>query len=244
METVTEQVLVALAVLVGAAAQRVTGLGFALVAAPLLALVAGPVVGVSLSNALAVLLALLVLVRTWRDVWWRRAVLLVACSVVGVLAGSAVTRSAPEGALRIVMGGLVLVAVALVASRRPLPLVSGRGGAVVGGVASGFMNVTAGVGGPALAVHATADRWAPATFVATAQVYFLGVNTASLLTKGLPELPVGQWLTYTAALGVGVALGHLAGRHFPPGALRPAVLALAVAGGVITLLRGIAQALT
>jgi hypothetical protein len=56
------------AVLVGASAQRVTGLGFSLVASPFMVLLLGPFNGVLVVNACAVVAALAVLSQVWRDV--------------------------------------------------------------------------------------------------------------------------------------------------------------------------------
>ena len=55
-----------IAVLVGATAQSITGIGFALVCAPLLVLSLGPIDGVTLVNILGVSLSLFVLLREWR----------------------------------------------------------------------------------------------------------------------------------------------------------------------------------
>lgn len=72
----TELVLSCLSVAAGALTQRVTGIGFALVSAPLLVLVAGPYQGVVLANLLSLLVALGVFASTWSQTEWRRGVLL------------------------------------------------------------------------------------------------------------------------------------------------------------------------
>lgn len=55
--------LLALAVFVGAAMQRLTGMGFALVSAPFVVLIMGPVTGIVLVNVCGALSSLLILFR-------------------------------------------------------------------------------------------------------------------------------------------------------------------------------------
>lgn len=78
-------VLVLVAVLVGASMQRITGMGFALVAAPFLVPLLGPVDGVILVNLCSVLTAAIILTRVVRDVDWRRAGVLALFALVGIV---------------------------------------------------------------------------------------------------------------------------------------------------------------
>jgi uncharacterized protein len=230
------------AVFCGAAAQGLTGLGFGLVAAPLLVLCAGPLTGVCLGNALAVVLAATILTRTWRTVRWRQAAVLVPGGVGGTLLGALVLGRVPQRLLFLLLGALVLVAVSLVAGGLRTRLLAGRTGAIGAGLASGFMNVTAGVGGPLLAVHSITEGWTTEAFVGTAQLYFLVTNSSSLLLKGLPAVQAWLWLSLLAALTGGAVTGRLASRLVPAPAARRVVIAVALAGGLATMLRGLLPA--
>ena len=79
---------VAAAVAVGAATQRVTGLGFSLVSAPFLVLLLGPFAGVLVANVLGVAVSSLVLAQLWRDVDLRRALLLTVPALVAGFVGA------------------------------------------------------------------------------------------------------------------------------------------------------------
>ncbi len=227
------------AVFVGALTQRMTGLGFALVAAPLLVVVVGPVQGVLLGNALAAILCLVVLVTAWRRIWWARALLMIVPALVTVPLGAWVTRRVPTPVLLVVAGGVALLAVLLAAASGRVRLLPGRVGAVVGGGLSGFMNATAGVGGPMLAAHALSDRWPRETFVATGQLFLLVLNLLSIATKGVPHAPLTVWAALLAALGVGAACGHVLAPRVPASVGRPLVLVLAAAGSAAALVRGV-----
>lgn len=227
-------------VLLGAVTQRTTGLGLALVGGPFLVAILGPRDGVSFGNALQVVLCLVVLVRTRRGVDVRAAALLLAGAVVVVPLGALVVDALPEGPLLVVVGLLALAAVALSIVPRLGAWLDGTPGALAAGAVAGFVNVTAGVGGPALSAFALARRWSMAVFVPTAQVVLLVVNLLALVGKGAPALGGAVWLTGLAGIAVGVVLGDLVHRRLSAATARRAVVVLALAGGVATVVRGLA----
>ena len=98
----------AAAVAVGAGTQRITGLGFALVAAPFLVLLLGPFAGVLVVNVLGVAASVLVLVQVRRDVELRRGLLLSAPALVAVVPGAWVARHTAPGVLQVLVGGCVV----------------------------------------------------------------------------------------------------------------------------------------
>jgi len=237
--TLASTILTCAAVFVGALTQRTTGLGFALVAAPLLVAVAGPVDGVLLGNALSVILCVIVLATAWRNIWWRRAALMIAPALVTVPLGAWVVRHIQASVLQVVVGLVALAAVCLAAASGRFRFLPGRTGAVVGGGLSGFMNVTAGVGGPMLAAHAISDRWPRETFVATGQLFLLTMNVLSLLTKGTPHVAGVVWVGALVALGLGAVGGHFLAPRVPAKLGRVLVLLLAAVGSAAAVVRGI-----
>jgi hypothetical protein len=84
-----------------------------------------------------------------------------------------------------------------------------------------------------------AQRWDRESFVATAQVVLLGINVASLLIKGVPDLHPGVWVAGAVALLVGVVAGGPVSRRIGPVAGRRLVLGVATAGAGATVLRGL-----
>ena len=234
--------LLAGAVFIGAATQRLTGLGFALVAAPMLVLVAGPVQGVLLANALSLITNLALALVLRRDVEVRRAVLLAVPAIAVIPAGAWVAAHTSPGALSVGIGALVVVALAVVIAAPGLSVPAGAGPAIGAGAASGFMNVTAGVGGPALSLYAIATRWSGAGFVASAQLYFALLNASSLIAKGgLPHLDAPGVIACAGGLITGAVAGHLLAPHVAPRRVRQAIIALALAGALATIGRGLSD---
>lgn len=226
------------AIFLGASTQRISGVGFALVASPLLVVLLGPFNGILVINVFAVATALMVLVRVYREVEFTRALLMIVPAVIAIIPGSWVALHANPAFLSMMVGGVIIVALSASVLVKNMRIFSGRTGAVVAGAISGFMNVTAGVGGPALTAYAVATRWPQPAFAATAQLYFLTVGIVSLLAKQtMPRLDELQWGASAGALLLGIAVGNVMSRRVPERASRRAVISLAFAGAVLILVK-------
>jgi len=89
--------LVVLAVLVGALAQSVSGIGFSLVCVPFLVGALGAHEGVRLGVALSLLVNVGLLARYHRDLDWRGALLLLAPAAVATPMAAVAVRPCPTG---------------------------------------------------------------------------------------------------------------------------------------------------
>ena len=228
------------AVFVGALAQRVTGLGFALVAAPLLVVAAGPFQGVLLANLLSLVISAALLALSWRHVDVRKGVTLTISGVLGVVPGAVAARLLAPGPLQVAIGLLVvaglLAAVGTAGSRSPRdPSIAVTG---LAGACSGMMAGAAGVGGPALTVYAVRIDWERRAFAATAQLCFAVQGGAALAAKGLPSLAPTRLALVVGALLVGLAAGQWAGPRVSDTTARRAVVLLALLGGAATAVKG------
>ncbi|WP_010204943.1 sulfite exporter TauE/SafE family protein [Salinibacterium sp. PAMC 21357] len=234
---------IALAVLVGALTQRLTGVGFALVASPLLLLALGPVQGVVLTNIFGVATALSVFVFHVRDIEYRRVLPLLGAAAIAVIPGALLARSLPSHVLEIGAGSLVILALALSVLAKRVPHVRAWPGQVVAGALSGFMNVIAGVGGPAITAYAVASEWEHRRFAISVQFYFATLGSLSLIARGTaPALSSIEWIAAITALVAGLLGGQLLTRWVPTRAARVFCLVLASLGGVAVIARGIFDA--
>jgi uncharacterized membrane protein YfcA len=229
----------AAAVVAGAATQRLTGLGFALLSAPFLVLVLGPREGVLVANALGALTSAMVLARAWSRVDWTRVLRLLPGSLVAVPLGFMVVRAFPEPVLLTTVGIICTVAVLTAWSGASWPWLGSRPGSAASGFLSGFFSVTAGTGGPPLTVYATSARWSPSVFSASVQVILLANGCLALAIKGMPsDLSLLGWSA--VAVVAGVTVGSRLAARIPAAAALRLVLALALAGSVAAAARGIA----
>jgi uncharacterized protein len=229
--------LAAVAVALGAAVQSVTGFGFSLVCAPFLIAAYWAPRGVQLNLVLAVVVNLAMLAREHRGIDYRAAGLLLVPAVAATIPVAYAARHTQSGPLTVVAGVVCLGAVAALARGRSVRGTSGRAGTVVMGALSGGMNVIAGISGPAVAVFAVNAGWPSDRSRPTMQVVFLGINVVSLMSLGWPDrLPAGLAVGFAAGILAG---GVVAGR-LPGGFVRAATLAVAGAGSVLAIARGLA----
>ncbi len=229
--------LVVLAVLVGALAQSVSGIGFSLVCMPFLVGALGAHEGVRLRVVLSLLVNVGLLARHHRDLDRRGALLLLAPAAVATPVAAAAVRALPDRPAQAAAGGVIVLGTVLLAAGVRWRAARGAAGAVGVGIVSGVTNVVAGVAGPPVALWADNAGWSAGTTRATLQAYFLGLNVITLVSLGRPRTGTGLLLAAGAALAVGVLLGAPLSARVPQAVARRATLALAAAGGLTVLVR-------
>ncbi|WP_406488577.1 sulfite exporter TauE/SafE family protein [Streptomyces phaeochromogenes] len=226
-------------VLLGSCVQWLTGMGFALVAVPALVLLLGPAQGVVLANCVAGVICVVGLAGGLREVRLRAMVPLCAAAACTVPLGTWLARRLPEPVLLACMGALVTVAVLLVMRGARVPALRGGGGAVAAGAVGGFMNSAAGVGGPPISLYAVNAGWTVREFVPNALFYGVVVNAFSIASNGVPQLGAPVWALVVAGMVVGGSIGRWLAGRVPEKQARLLVLLLALAGGVMTLGKGL-----
>lgn len=225
------------AVLVGAIAQGVSGIGFSLVCGPFLVAALGVTDGIRLSVLLSLVLNVGLLVRHRGDVDRRGALLLLVPAAVTTPGWVAVVRTWPERPARAAAGAVVLLGALLLASGVRWRAATGRAGAVVVGVTAALTNAVAGVAGPPVALWAENAGWGADRQRATLQAFFLGLNVVALISLGLPDVSGRLLAGCLLAMAVGAATsGRL---RVPEMTARRVTLSLAAAGGAAVLVRAV-----
>lgn len=236
------------AVVLGAGMQRITGMGFALVAAPFLVLLLGPVEGVVLVNMCGAVTAGAIIFRVVRDIDWKRYVLLTASALLGIIPAAFLIRLVPTAVLEIGIGVILAVGLTVLLALKSVTLPARRRYLFTAGGLSGFMNTAAGVGGPAVSMYSIATRWQHKSFAATMQPYFFTIGTFSLISKALtapatfPALPWGMWVAVGVACLGGLVLGDIASKYVPARAAQILLIILAYLGAAATIIRGVLDA--
>lgn len=239
------EVVVALAVLVGAAVQSATGFGFALIAGPALFAVLEPAEAVTALLVVGVVLNLLVVAGRGAggSVRWPDVARVVVAAVPGLVAGALLLGVVPKQVLQAVVGVGVLLAVVLQVWRPAAPTGPARpprGSAVGVGLLVGVLTTTTGTNGPPLVLWLERQRLAPADARRTISAVFLALNVLGAVALAA----VGHGATGTRPALVGVLLGaavvgYVAGaavfRRLDPGRFRAAGLVLCAIAGVAAL---------
>lgn len=212
----------------GGLAQAVTGLGFALVAAPGLIALLGPTRGVAVVVLLGTLASVVPLLGQWRDVQVRDGMALLvptllATPVVGFLVAGADTAVVAAAA-----GVGVLLGVALLWRGLRWRRLHSLPGAIAAGITSATLNVVGGVGGPPVALYAANAGWSPLHTRATLQAFFLVQGVVTVAVVGL----VWPSLAMVLALVAGALVGIWLAPRLPAETARHAVLAVAAFGGL------------
>ncbi len=221
---------------VGAFLQATLGFGMALLAAPLLALldpslIPGPML---LTSAL---LTLLMTRREWHAVRGRDLGWSLGGRVIGIVVALAVMDRISTNGMDLLFGAIVLGAVLMSAGGMSFRLTPGT--LWHAGMVSGLMGTVTSIGGPPMALIYQNERGPEVR--GTLSAYFLVGTILSVMGLawagrfGLPELRTGLMLC------PGVILGYLASRRalgfMDRRGLRPAILAMAAASGLVVILR-------
>ncbi|MEU6591374.1 sulfite exporter TauE/SafE family protein [Streptomyces sp. NPDC046881] len=228
-------------VVVAASVQWLTGMGFALIAVPVLVLTLGPAQGVVLANCAAGVISIAGLAAGWRRVRIGAMVPLVIAAACTVPVGSWAAARLSEPVLLAGIGTLVTFAVALVMAGARIPALTGTKGAVTAGAVGGFMNSAAGVGGPPYSLYAVNAGWPVHEFVPNAQFYGIAVNVFSVAVNGVPRLSGPAWTVSVAAMVAGALVGRALAPRVRERAVRRLILALALAGGCSVLVKGLLE---
>lgn len=225
-----------LLILVGACLQGVSGVGFGMFAAPILAIVAPELVpGPMLFLSLIIAILSVVRERTSVDakglgyaLLGRVPASIVAAALIGVL---------PVRELSIVFAVVILAGIAMSLSRieiRPSPPAMFGAGCV-----SGFMGTLTSVGLPPIALmYQNAPKATLRASLGGFLIFGTMISIAALAAAGrfgVHDIALGTWLI--APLSLGFWISNPLARRISPGTVRLAVLALSGLAALLLLVR-------
>ena len=225
------------AVGLAAAAQVLSGVGFALIASPLLIAALGHLEGLRLTLLLSVVLNVIVLTHNIRAVRWGDALRLFIPAAVLVVPTLVVSAHLSSAAVSAAAGLVILFAVGLVAGGRRAGWVQRPVGAVAAGATSGVLNVLAGTSGPPVALFVAHRGWPPRVAAATLQAYALPLNVLTLAVIGLPTTQPGRLVWAAVGLLVGAAAGWPLVTRVTPARVRALTLTVAAAGATLLVIQ-------
>lgn len=231
--------VVVAATAIGVAVQRVTGMGLALVAVPLFALVLGPLDAIRVCLLVGLPAYALSALRARRAIRWRSVIPLALPAVALTPLFALLARQAPERPLLLAAGVCCLLAVAVMARGATLPWLSGPAGAAGAGVVSAAMAALSGIAGPPAAMYGVNAGWSGEETRGTLSVYFFLLAVAAVPSLGLPQLTAEMWIAATSGGLAGVAAGRLLAGRFADRLVRQIVLTCAAIGALSMVVQAI-----
>lgn len=188
--------------------RQITGFGHALLAIPLVTLVAGIRVASPLVTLAGVVIGVVATLTSWQHVdrpaLWR----LVTASVLGIPLGIWLFQFAPEMLITRVLGTLLIGYSGYSLLTPTLPTVQPGLSTWLFGFVAGVLGGAYNTSGPSIVIYGSLTRWPPQRFRATLQPYFLltslvsasGQWAAGLWTPAVLTLFV--WALPAVALGL------------------------------------------
>ncbi|MCY6379899.1 sulfite exporter TauE/SafE family protein [Hoeflea prorocentri] len=224
------------AVVIASLVQTSTGMGFAMIAAPLLALVSlefvpGPMLFVNL------FLSLFMLGDGRSHIVRREIVTLCPTILIGTLIGAAILTGVPGDSLAILFASLVLLAVAISLFAKAQPLTTRN--LSICGVAAGAMGSTSGIPGAPLVImyqNEPLEKTRPTMALVFTFTYitslvalaYAGAFNFRLAMDGLMLLP---------GLLIGFAIGRWARQYMTQAMGRILMLSIASTGAILLLIK-------
>lgn len=227
--------VVALAALV----QAVSGIGFAMIAVPLLALIdLSYVPGPSLFAMMG--LSAVMAIRERQELDQRGFLALLPGLAVGTVVGALALGMLPESWMGLLFGSMVLIALTVgqigIVPRQSRPVFAASG------MVAGLMGTMSGIHGPALAV--LYQDASPRAARATIALIFVIASGLSLLSLHIQQLFSQADVLEGLALWPGVLSGYLlatgVGHHISDTAARYTMLGLAALSALLLVAQGIA----
>ena len=248
--------MASMAIVFGAGIVRgFAGFGFSALCVAGLALLVSPARIVPAIFVLEVLASISLLRSALRDIDWHWLSWLVAGNLLCLPLGIVLLAWLPETPLRLLLGALLLLAALMLRSGYSLALEPSAGARFGVGMASGFVNGVAAIGGIAIAVLLSSARIAPAALRATLIALFLFTDLYALACSAL--VPAGsataapllgadtlRWALWLApAMLAGIWVGQRSFAGVSPAQFRRHVLNLLMLIAAITVLRALVELL-
>lgn len=232
------ELLAVLIVTCGIALQTVVGIGYGLVAAPLLYLinpvyVPGPVLLVGFG------LALMMVIRERRALRWRRVMPAIIARVPGAWCGAALLVELPQYALSLFFGFSVLSAVLLSLWRFSIPTTPVS--LTIGGFLSGVTGTATSVGGPPIAlVYQQQDRITARSEIAAFLLIGTPASILMLVLKGSLDWHTAHLsLRMLPGLFMGFFLARLIDGRLKPTSAKPLLLTVSGASALLVAIKGL-----
>ncbi len=203
--------LVLLIIFISTLIRSAFGFGNALIAMPLLVLILGVKTAAPLVALVGIVIALVMLLREWRELDFKAAIYLILSTLAGIPLGLFFLKSTPEYIVKMILG-LVLIGFGLY-NLFGLRLPTLKKGYLVFpfGFLAGILGGAYNTNGPPVVIYGVMCGWRKERFRATLQGYFLISSALIVIGHGISGLWTRSTLIYFLASIPVVVLAVLLG---------------------------------
>lgn len=233
--------VIALALLASAYIQGLSGVGFSLVAAPVITQAMPGAAAIGLVNLLALSQNSFMIWREDGPIRWPVIRLLLPGLCVGVVLGLLLSTALSDEWRPLVVAASSLASLAALLAWKPS---ASRRSATIAATWSGAVNSYASVGGPPLASYLVHLDLEQSEYVRTQQLCFALLNIASIPFLGLPSITVGWLAMAVGVIVVGTILGRWTRRFFQPAQARKATIFVIALVALAALVRSVVSLLS
>ena len=198
-------------VAVAAAAQAVSGFGFALIATPLVAVLVGPKAAVVGLTIVGLVLVAQLALRGRGHVDRPTVGVVTIAAIVGMPLGLLVLVHADDRVLTLAIAVAVIAFSLLLWRGARLP--AGRGTDVAAGFTAGILSTSTGTSGPPIVIALSAKQLEPAVFRATISAIFLVQGSAALVLFAIGGQITRDAVSVALAGLPGVVVGSIVGER-------------------------------
>jgi len=196
-------------------ARGYSGFGFSAVLVSSWSLVTDPGKAIAVTVLLEIVASILQAFSVWKEIPWKRVLLMLAGASPGMVLGILVLQSVPIDLLKLGLAVFVLLAAILLFRGWKLKTRANDLGTFAVGIMSGIVNGAIGMGGLPVALFLTADGDSPAKIRASVTAYFFLLDMVGLILfsqAGIvsPDSFIAAAMCFPVLL-IGMALGT---RHF------------------------------
>lgn len=226
--------------------QTITGFGYALAAAPLLALVINPKEAIMFVLFTGIITKLALLFRTWRQSSFSQISLLFTASLAGAVPGAYILRIISNDALKLAIGLVLIIITAAMARDFRINIRRPRLAQSLVGVISGFLATTTSLSGPPVVMYYLNEKTDKQKVRANLTRYFILSNASSLLISYFfgtlkPEILAANTLLCLPAILLGVWLGEKLFAKFNAATFKKLALATITASALISIISGLSH---
>jgi uncharacterized membrane protein YfcA len=225
-------------VALAAAAQAVSGFGFALIGTPLVAVLVGPKEAVVGLTMIGLVLVAQLSVRGRGHVDRPTVGVVTAAAIVGMPLGLLVLFFADDRVLTFSIAVAVIGFSLLLWHGARVP--AGRGTDVAAGFTAGILSTSTGTSGPPIVIALSSKQLKPAVFRATISAIFLVQGSVSLVAFAIAGQITRDAVAVALAGLPGVIVGSIVGergfRRLDPPTFRRVILGMLFLSGVVALL--------